>query len=89
MTKRIKKIQETAVEILTVVWLPECIGFEVIRFLMKIPEVSENPDPNSPSFRCNVDGFQSGTIVKLQYHEPGWPAEKTVPYQAVSRFLGG
>lgn len=30
---------------------------------------------------CNVDGFQSGTIVKLQYHEPGWPAEQTVPYQ--------
>eukprot|EP00435_Cladocopium_sp_Y103_P069122 s4_g32.t1 len=30
---------------------------------------------------CNVDGFLSGTIVKLRYHEPGWPAEKTVPYQ--------
>lgn len=30
---------------------------------------------------CYVDGFQSGTIVKLRYHEPGWPEEKTVPYQ--------
>ncbi|CAJ1327638.1 unnamed protein product, partial [Effrenium voratum] len=30
---------------------------------------------------CNVDGFQSGTVVKQQYHEPGWPEGQTVPYQ--------
>ncbi|CAE7767447.1 yciC [Symbiodinium necroappetens] len=30
---------------------------------------------------CNIDGFQTGTVVKLNYHDPGWPEERTVPYQ--------
>ncbi|OLP85142.1 hypothetical protein AK812_SmicGene33900 [Symbiodinium microadriaticum] len=53
----------------------------------RVPLSAQPPEAQTLRFgvgdrvECNIDGFQTGTVVKLNYHDPGWPEERTVPYQ--------
>ena len=59
-------------------------GFEAC---IMTPELAENKRRSirfqiGEKVQCNTpDGWQTGTVVAHQYHDPEWPPERFAPYQ--------